>query len=117
MGAAAQKPQEMPYGRAIAESKVAVAIHDLKVIKSTTKGAKASVEQAIAKSADIKKHRTRTDINNMLDHLLEQVPAGLFSRAMAWCSGEILTSEFEADMKAYADENDKPYISLKDKEY
>jgi ParB/RepB/Spo0J family partition protein len=53
-------------------------------------------------TANLKKHRSRSEILNVLDHLVETgIPMGLWTRALAWCSGEITDTEFGASIQEY----------------
>ena len=48
----------------------------------------------------IKKHRDRTEIFDMMEKVFEAVGAGLASRALAWCAGEIASLDLYKDLKA-----------------
>lgn len=52
--------------------------------------------------ANIKKARTRDEINNFLDHLLDRgVPFGLHTRMLAWTSGQITDMEICVDIQSF----------------
>lgn len=48
----------------------------------------------------VKKQRDRAEIFKMLDKVFEAVGAGLVTRALAWCAGEISSLDFYKELKA-----------------
>ena len=54
----------------------------------------------------VKKPRERQEIFQMIDRMLDAQMTGLPTRALAWASGEITTSELFDDMVKHAEEHD-----------
>lgn len=50
-----------------------------------------------------KLHRKRSEILELLDLILDTMPAGLYTRCLAWCAGEISTDELYDDLEAHAE--------------
>lgn len=50
-----------------------------------------------------KVHRKRSEILELLDRILDTMPAGLYTRCLAWCAGEISTKELYEDLEAHAE--------------
>ena len=60
--------------------------------------------------ANIKKARDRSEINNLLDHLLDcSIPFGLHTRMLAWASGQITDMELCVDIQAFYNDLTKIY--------
>lgn len=107
------------YGEEDGRAKATVlkAVHDLKVIKERG-DKKADIDKVILRQADqnIKKHRTRSEIFEMLEHIIDTLGAGLYTRALSWCAGEITTEEFEKELSRVAATRNKLYISITEKQ-
>ena len=60
-------------------------------------------------NAMTKKHRTRAEIFQMMDHIQAHMGNNIITRTLAWSSGEINDYEFHVDLKSYADGLEKNY--------
>lgn len=58
---------------------------------------------------DAKRVRSRGEIQEMLEHVMDAIGSGLHSRALAWASGEISDNELFQSIKEYAEIIEKPY--------
>ena len=62
-------------------------------------------------NVNVKRQRTRIEMFQMIERMLENDMGGLQTRALAWASGEITTAEFFKDMEKYAEEKGDIYIA------
>lgn len=60
-------------------------------------------------NAMTKKHRTRVEIFQMMEHIQLYLGNSIITRSLAWCSGEINDYDFHADLKAYGQGLEKHY--------
>lgn len=60
-----------------------------KIKDAKLSGRKAQLDSLKKKKLSNKRHRKRAEIFEMMNHMMEFLPAGLYSRCLAWCAGEI----------------------------
>jgi hypothetical protein len=53
--------------------------------------------------------RTKLEIEQMLDYVMEQAGSGLASRALAWAVGNISNGEFQETLESYCRQRGKPF--------
>lgn len=57
-----------------------------------------------------KRHRKRSELFPMIEHLLDSVGSGLHTKALAWAAGEITTYEFYDSVQSFAEDLGIDYI-------
>ena len=72
-------------------------------------GSKKSFRPKRKLKATTKKHRTRAEIFQLMDHIQAHMGNSIITRALAWCSGEINDYDFHIDLKKYSQEVGRPY--------
>lgn len=60
---------------------------------------------------NIKRQRSRAEMFQMIERMLENDMGGLQTRALAWAAGEITTATFFKDMEEYSSEHDGLFIA------
>lgn len=78
-------------------------IKDAKIL-----GKKVSVS-AKNKNPKTKRHRTRGEIFEMMEHIQDTIGNGLFTRCMAWCAGEISNADLYISCREYAEKEGKTW--------
>lgn len=61
----------------------------------------------------LKKVRQRTEIFDMVEHLVDTVGPGVATRALAWASGEICSQELYVDIKEEMEKRGETYVTPK----
>lgn len=62
---------------------------------------------------NVKRQRTRIEMFQMIERMLENDMGGLQTRALSWATGEITTGELFKDMEKYAEDKGDIYIAPK----
>lgn len=87
------------------------AVKRLKEGKS--RGQEVRVSKTKEQRLNEKRMRKRPEIFAMMEHIQESaIGNGIWTRAMAWCSGEITTGQFLTSLQKYAIANKLDYIPL-----
>lgn len=63
-----------------------------------------------AKKKDSKKHRTRGEIFEMMEHIQETVGNGLYTRCLAWAAGEITNEDLFISCDEHAETQGKVFV-------
>lgn len=103
------------YGVEKAQAEVITTIREIKLLKE--KGNKKNAAEAVInkRATKIKKHRTKGEINQMIDNICDQMPMGLYVKALAWAAGNIDTEEFENKLKEVAEKYGRVYRPMSEK--
>jgi ParB/RepB/Spo0J family partition protein len=70
------------------------------------KGVRVRIEEDKKKQLKSKRVRKRPEIFEVMGAIQDTMGNGLWTRALAWCAGEITTEEFQLDLVEYARDHD-----------
>lgn len=89
-----------------------------KLKEGKIKGQDIQVSKSKEKVLNEKRQRKRSEIFTMMEHIQESgIGNGLWTRAMAWCAGEVNTNGLILSLQKYAKDNGLNYTPLEIEEF
>jgi len=89
-----------------------------KLKEGKARGQDVRVSKTKEKVLNEKRQRKRAEVFAMMEHIQESgIGNGLWTRAMAWCAGEVNTSGLILSLQKYAKDNGLNYIPLEVEEF
>jgi len=89
-------------------------LRGVKNAKARGERAEIKVDRKINKSKRPNKERKRQEIFDMMEHIQEYIPNGLYTRCLAWAAGEISYNDLYYDLEEYAKEKGITYLRPRD---
>ena len=84
------------------------AVKRIKDAKARGRSIKVTANKEVANRQ--KKHRSRPEIFELMEHLQEKIGNGLHTRVLAWAAGEISNEDVFQSIRIFADDNGITYI-------